>query len=149
MGQNGRFFSPWPWNSMDDLKKRHLFSATSSFVHNSVAICDFKSELRSGNAQIGGKICFGLCDLILWHITLTFCLDITFINGNYSWNFMMVRWLEYNEKGLSNFKKTARHAMPFVRRKPCGRYMVNIYYRETTLRLRVFWSLRSLQTCHE
>ena len=38
-----------------------------------------------------GKICFDLCDLELWHLTMTFCIDITCVNGNPE-NFMMTRW---------------------------------------------------------
>ena len=34
-----------------------------------------------------GKICFELSDLDLWLLTLTFCMDITFVNGNNSWTF--------------------------------------------------------------
>ena len=34
-----------------------------------------------------GKICFDLCDLDLWLLTLTFYMDITSVNGNSSWNF--------------------------------------------------------------
>ena len=34
-----------------------------------------------------GKICFELCDLDLWPLTLIFCMDTTFVNGNNSWNF--------------------------------------------------------------
>ena len=30
------------------------------------------------------KICFDLCDLDLWLLTLTFCMDITSVNGNNS-----------------------------------------------------------------
>ena len=33
----------------------HLFNATSSFVHNFVAIGEFKLELQSGNAQSGSN----------------------------------------------------------------------------------------------
>ena len=58
------FLLVWPWNLMDDLGKiKHLFYATSSFVHYFVAICKLKLELRSGNTQIGGKICFDYGDL--------------------------------------------------------------------------------------
>ena len=32
-----------------------------------------------------GKICFDLCDIDLWPLTLNFCMDITFVNGNNSW----------------------------------------------------------------
>ena len=34
-----------------------------------------------------GKICFDLCELDLWPLTMTFCMDITFVNGNNSWKF--------------------------------------------------------------
>ena len=34
-----------------------------------------------------GKIYFDLCNLDLWPLTLTFCMDVTFINGNNSWKF--------------------------------------------------------------
>ena len=47
------FRAVWPWNLTYDLEKtiRHLFYATSSFVHHFVAIGEFKLELQSGNAQ--------------------------------------------------------------------------------------------------
>ena len=31
------------------------------------------------------KLGFDLCDFDLWPLTLTFCMDITFVNGNNSW----------------------------------------------------------------
>ena len=31
--------------------------------------------------------CHDLCDLVLWSLTLTFCMDITSVNGNDSWKF--------------------------------------------------------------
>ena len=34
----------------------NFFYATSSFVHHFVAICEFKSESESGNAQFGSKL---------------------------------------------------------------------------------------------
>ena len=39
-------FDGWPWKTTG-----HLFNVTSSFVHHLVAICEFKLELQSGNAQ--------------------------------------------------------------------------------------------------
>ena len=47
----------WPWNLMNNLEKtiRHLFYATLSFVHHSIAISEFKLELQSGNTQFGSK----------------------------------------------------------------------------------------------
>ena len=64
----------WPWNLTDDLEKTigHLFYATSSYVHHLVAICEFKLELWSGNAQIEAKFA-------LTSVTLTF----DFLHGHH------------------------------------------------------------------
>ena len=62
------------------LKIGHLFYTTTSFVHCIIAICVFKLELQSGNHQIGAKF-------VLTSVTLTFCMDITFVKGNNSWIF--------------------------------------------------------------
>ena len=43
-------FDEWPWKTIG-----HLFYATSSFMHNFVAIGELKLELQSGNAQFGSK----------------------------------------------------------------------------------------------
>ena len=43
-------FDGWPWKTIG-----HLFYSSSSFVHHSVAICIFKLELQSGNAQSGSN----------------------------------------------------------------------------------------------
>ena len=43
-------FDGWPWKTIG-----HLFNPTSSFEHHLVAICEFKLELQSGNAQLGSK----------------------------------------------------------------------------------------------
>ena len=58
-GQNQRFlsrvnfkFDGWPWKTIGHL---FYFYATSSLVHHSVAIDEFKLELHSGNAQFGSK----------------------------------------------------------------------------------------------
>ena len=133
----------------------------SSFVHYFKAICDFKLELQSGNAQFGsklaifcpvwpwnltddleknraplpcyfklcasfhshwwvrtrvtvrkrpnqGKNCFDLRDVELWPLTMNFCMDITFVNGNNSWNFMMIRWQEHCEKGVTDGRTDRR-----------------------------------------
>ena len=37
------------------------------------------------------KICFGICSLDRWPLTLTVCVDITFVNGKCSKNFMTIR----------------------------------------------------------
>ena len=44
-------FDGWPSKTI-----RHLFYATSSFVHHFVAIGEFKLELESGNAQSGSNL---------------------------------------------------------------------------------------------
>ena len=57
-GSNATIFrAVCPWNLTDDLEKTigHLFNAASSFVHHFVAICVFKLELQSGNAQSGSN----------------------------------------------------------------------------------------------
>ena len=46
-------FDGWAWKTIG-----HLFYATSSFVHHSVAIGVFTLELQSGNAQFGSKLTF-------------------------------------------------------------------------------------------
>ena len=73
-------FEGWPWIW-------HLFYTTSSFVHNFVAICEFKNEVSVRKSQNLGRICFELFDLDLSPLTLTFCMDIPFVNDNYSWKF--------------------------------------------------------------
>ena len=46
-------FDRWPWKTI-----RHLFYVASSFMHNFIAISEFKLELQSGNAQFGSKSTF-------------------------------------------------------------------------------------------
>ena len=57
----------WPRKTMG-----HPFYAPSSFVHYFVAICEFKLELLSRNAQFGSKLFFFFvsCDLEIWWMTL-------------------------------------------------------------------------------
>ena len=66
-------FDGWAWKTIG-----HLFYATSSFVHHFIAIRELQSENGLG---------FDLCDLDLWPLTLTFCMDITSVIGNNSWKF--------------------------------------------------------------
>ena len=59
-------FDGWPWKTLG-----HLFHATSSFVHNFVAIGEFKLVLQSGNAQFGSNsMILEPCDLAIWRMTL-------------------------------------------------------------------------------
>ena len=68
-------FDGWPRKTIEK-----FFCTTASFVHHFLAICGFKLELQSRNAQIGAKF-------VLTCVTLTFCMAITFANGNNSWKF--------------------------------------------------------------
>ena len=60
-------FDIWPWKTIG-----HLFYATSSFVHHFVAICDFKLELQSGNAQFGSN---SMMFRAVWPCNLTYDLE--------------------------------------------------------------------------
>ena len=64
IGAKSLFFDPcdlqiWWMTS----KKKHLFYATSSFVHHFEAIGEFKLELQSGNTHFGSK---SSIDLPIW-----------------------------------------------------------------------------------
>ena len=63
-------------NGWPSKTRGHLFEASSSFVHHFIAI--FAETAKWG---------YDLCDLDLWPLTLTFCIDITFVIGNNSWTF--------------------------------------------------------------
>ena len=54
-------FDGWPKTA------GHLFYSTSSFVHHFMAICQFKTELLSGNAKFGSKLIF--CPVWPWNLT--------------------------------------------------------------------------------
>ena len=59
-------FDGWPWKTID-----HLFYGSYSFVHHFVAICVFKLELQSRNAQSGSIRRFlEPCDVEIWRMTL-------------------------------------------------------------------------------
>ena len=75
----------WPWKTIG-----HLFYAASSCVHDFIAICEFKLDPETA------KLGVDLCDPDLWPLTLTFCMDITFVHCNNAWKFhddtMMGTW---------------------------------------------------------
>ena len=48
------------------------------------------------------KLGCDLCDLDLWPLTLTFCMDLTLVIGNNSLNFMMIWWWEHSQKGVTD-----------------------------------------------
>ena len=63
---------------MDDLEKQQ---GTSSKQHQAYVNSNWSYGLET--VKWGQD----LCDLDLWPLTLTFCMDITFVNGNNSWKF--------------------------------------------------------------
>ena len=56
-------FDRWPWKIIG-----HLFYSTWSLVHHFIAICEFKMELQSGNAQFGSKSAI-FCPVWPWNLT--------------------------------------------------------------------------------
>ena len=55
-----------------------------------------------------GKICFDLCDLDIWPLTLTFSMNIPFVNGNNSWKFNddLIKGTLWN--GVTNWQTDGR-----------------------------------------
>ena len=54
------------------------------------ALCIISSPYVYSNRSYGqetAKLGFDLCDIDLWPLTLTICLDITSVNGINSWKF--------------------------------------------------------------
>ena len=79
------FLAMWPWNFTDDLEKQQ---GTSSKWHQ--ALCIISLLYVNSNwsyAPVTAKLGFDLCDRDLSPLTLTFCMDVTFVNGNNSWEF--------------------------------------------------------------
>ena len=87
LGQNRRFCVPCDlviWRMALKHNRAPLlcyFKLCASF-HNHRLI-----QTRVTYSPKTAKLGFDLCDLNLWPLTLTFCMDITFVNGNNSWKF--------------------------------------------------------------
>ena len=85
-GSNSTLFRVvWPWNLTDDLQKQQ---GTSPKYHQ--AICMISSSYVNSNWSYNRetvKLGCDLCDLDLWPLTLTFCMDVTLVIGNNSWKF--------------------------------------------------------------
>ena len=63
------YYPMWPWTLTDHLEKKgHHFYVASSFVHNFLAIGEFKLKLESGNAQFGSKSAI-YCPMRPWKLT--------------------------------------------------------------------------------
>ena len=70
-----------------EISRMTLNRARSSFVHNFIAICEVRTEVSIQKRPNLVKSSFELFDLAFWPLTLTFCMDITFVNDNYFWKF--------------------------------------------------------------
>ena len=68
-------FDGWPRKTTG-----HPFYATASFVHHFVPIRKFKLELKSETPKLGQNLFWPI-----WPWPLTFCMDITSVNGYHSW----------------------------------------------------------------
>ena len=75
-GSNSTIFrAVWPWYLTDDLEKQQ---GTSSKQHQ--ALCIISSSYVNSNLSYSPetvKLGCDLCDLDLWSLTLTFCMDLT------------------------------------------------------------------------
>ena len=79
------FLAVWPWNLTDDLEKQ---KGTSPKHYQ--AICIISSSYVISNWSYRPetvKLGCDLCDLDLWPLTLTVCMDVTSFTGNNSWKF--------------------------------------------------------------
>ena len=79
------FLAVSPWNFKDDLEKQY---GTSSKHHQ--AVCIISLPYVNSNWSYGqerAKWGHDICDLDLWPLTLTFCMDIAYVNSSKSWQF--------------------------------------------------------------
>ena len=79
------FWASWTWNLNDDLEKQKGFSPKRHLT-----LCIISSSYVNSNSSCSpekDKLGYDICDLDLWPMTLTFCMDITFVIGNNSWKF--------------------------------------------------------------
>ena len=87
-------FDRWPWKTIE-----HLFYADSSCVHDFIAICEFQLELR-----VRKRLSLVLTSVTLtvdlwpWPFAWTSLLSIVITPEN----FMMIRWWEHGEKGVTD-----------------------------------------------
>ena len=88
-------FNRWYWKTIG-----HLSLATSSLVCHFIAICDFNLS----NGPETATLAFDLCDLDLWPLTLTSPLSLVITPEI----FMMIRWWEYDEKGVTDGRTDGR-----------------------------------------
>ena len=71
-------FDGWPWKKLGTSPKQHQ------------AVCIISSQYVNSNWSYGpetAKRGHDLCDLDLWPLTVTFCMDVTFVTGTNAWKF--------------------------------------------------------------
>ena len=105
LGQNRRLFVPWNleiWQMTLENNRVPLLCHIKrcATFHQHMWIQTGVTVLKRLNWV------FDLCNLELWPMTLTFCMDITSININNSENFNMIRWWEHSEKVWQTDRRT-------------------------------------------
>ena len=110
------------WTSLSAVRERPLNLITHSPKQHK-AMCIISSSYVNSNYIYGpemAKLGFDLCDLDLWSLTLTFCMDITSVIGNNIENFMMIRWCVYCDY------RDQLHGHNFIETSYMGR-CINLY----------------------
>ena len=86
-----------PWNLMDDFENNR---ATPSMLLQALCIMpSVNSNLSYGPKT--AKFGFDPCEPDLWSLTLTFWMDITFVNSNHSWKFHNHTMIATLSKGVT------------------------------------------------
>ena len=104
------FRDVWPWNLTDDLETQQ---GTSPKQHQ--ALCIISSPYVDSTWSYGpetAKWGFDFCDLEFWPLTLTFCTSLLSMVITPE-KFMMIRWREHSEKGVTN-RWTDGRTEPFI-----------------------------------
>ena len=93
------FLAVWPWSLTDDLEKEASCIISSSYANSNWS---YSPE----TAKLG----YDLCDLDLWPMTLTLCMDITSVIGSLITpeNFVMIRWWEHSQKCVTDRQTDGR-----------------------------------------
>ena len=82
-------YSPETLNSGQNPKQHQaIYIISSSYVNSNWSYSPKTAKLGCD-----------LCELDLWSLTLTFCMDITLVRGD---NFMMIRWWEHSQRGVTD-----------------------------------------------
>ena len=97
------------------------------------------------------KLGCDLCDLDLWPLTLTFCMDITFDHGNNSWKFhddtMMGTWWKRCDRQTDGQtdRRTDRRTENTICRAAWSQLKIPMRYRGRTVPLQMLVSSSHLE----